>query len=134
LLAVGEDLVEVLLDPGRDAKGPGEFYHAIVKSNGVAIFERGVRSDPPLGPAGPWAADAEVAVGRGEGLWTVELAIPLSSFGPRRGASSWGVNFTRYATQGVEASSWTGVRRNFYDPDALGTLLMASPRKPTIEP
>jgi hypothetical protein len=124
LVICGEDVVEVLLDPGGKAKAPAEIYHAIIKPNGVLITERGVRTDPPLGPSQPWPARATLAVGAQKGVWTVELAIPLAAFGPNAAPGFWRVNFTRYATQGAEASSWSGTPRNFYDPRNLGTMFV----------
>ena len=124
LLACREDLVEVLLDPGAKAKGPEDLFHLIVKPNGVLICERGVRTDPPLGRTGAWSARASVAIGTRKDVWTVELSVPLAVFGEGAKASFWRANFTRYATQGAEASSWSGAGRHFYDPRSLGTMFV----------
>jgi len=125
LMACGEDLVEVILDPGADARSPEDLYHVAVKPNGVLLAERGVHTDPPLGKAQAWPVSASVAVGRMKDAWTVELAIPLSAFGEKGRARFWGINFTRFATQGAEASSWSGAPRYFYDPRNLGTMFIA---------
>jgi hypothetical protein len=125
LMACGEDLVEVILDPGADARGVEGLYHVVVKANGVLVAERGVGTSPPLGEARPWAVAAAVAVGRGAGAWFVELRIPLSAFGAEGQASVWGANFARFAVRGAEASSWSGARRYFYDPRNLGTMFLA---------
>ena len=124
LLATGEDMVEIIFDPGAVAAGADELYHLIVKANGSIITERGIQSDPPLGEVTPWPARARAAVGSQEGVWIVELAIPLDSFGPAANVPFWGVNFARFATQGDEASSWSGASRHFYDPRLLGTLYL----------
>jgi len=124
LMATGEDLVELILDPGAEAKSAEDLYHVAVKANGVSLFERGVASDPPLGVVRPWPVAATVAVGRHEKLWIVELAIPLEAFGQAGKRRFWGVNFTRFATQGAEASSWSGAPRYFYDPRNLGTMFV----------
>jgi hypothetical protein len=129
LMACGEDLVEVVLDPGCRAKGPEDLYHIAVKANGVLLTERGVHTDPPLGVATAWPVAASVAVTKQDKLWVVELAIPLSAFGPAGKETFWGVNFTRFATQGSEASSWSEAGRYFYDPKNLGTMYMV-PEKP----
>jgi hypothetical protein len=125
LMAAGEDLVEVLLDPGGRASGPEDLYHLIVKPNGVLIGERGVGCEPPLGRVRPWATFAAVAIAERPGAWTVELAVPLSAVGDGAKEAFWRANFTRYATQGAEASSWSGAPRHFYDPRNLGTMFMA---------
>jgi hypothetical protein len=66
-----------------------------------------------------------VAIAERPGAWTVELAVPLSAFGDGAKEAFWRANFTRYATQGAEASSWSGAPRHFYDPRNLGTMFMA---------
>jgi len=124
LMACGEDLVEVILDPGADAAGPEDLYHIAVKSNGVLLAERGVHTSPPLGKAEAWPVAASVALGRQKDVWIVELAIPRSAFGAEGRAAFWGVNFTRFATQGCEAASWAGAPRYFYDPKNLGTMFV----------
>jgi hypothetical protein len=129
LMACGEDLVEVILDPGAGAKGPEDLYHLVVKSNGVLIAERGVHCDPPLGRSQPWPVAASCAVHKGDKFWSVEMAIPFSDFGPAGDSRLWGVNFTRFATQGCEASSWSGAPRYFYDPKNLGTMFVNRVKK-----
>jgi hypothetical protein len=132
LLSCGEDLVEVILDPGAKAKAPEDLYHIAVKSNGVLLAEKGVHTDPPLGKAQAWPVAAQVAIRIGEKDWVVELAIPLSAFGPEGQERLWGVNFTRFATQGRQASSWSAARRYFYDPKSLGTMLLVN--QPASQP
>ncbi|HET6427155.1 MAG TPA: hypothetical protein VFJ30_02010 [Phycisphaerae bacterium] len=130
LIACEEDLVEILLDPGVKASGPEELYHVVVKPSGVFVAERGVGTDPPLGKVRPWACDAKVAVRRSPKDWVVELAIPLSSFGLLGREEFWGVNFTRFAAQGLESSSWSGAARYFYHPRNLGTMRFGFPEGP----
>jgi hypothetical protein len=132
LLACSEDLVEVILDPGAKAQAPEDLYHIAVKSNGVLLAEKGVNAAPSLGKAQAWPVSAQVAIKIGEKDWIVELAIPLAAFGPAGGEKIWGVNFTRFATTGRQASSWSAARRYFYDPKSLGTMLLAD--QPATEP
>ena len=122
LMACGEDLVEIILDPGMRAQSPEELYHIIVKPNGVLLAERGVRTSPPLGAARLWPVAVQLAVGKHDKLWVVEMAIPLSAMPGAEKQQFWGVNFTRFATQGAEASSWSQAPRYFYDPRNLGTI------------
>ncbi len=122
LTACGEDLVEVIFDPAMAAESAEDFRHLVVKSNGAVVAEKGVGCDPPLGATEPWGAKISVAVGKFDDFWTVEIRAPLEAFGERGGAKFWGINFTRYATQGGEASSWSGASRYFYHPDNLGTM------------
>jgi hypothetical protein len=92
----------------------------------VLIAERGIGCKPPLGATAPWSPTAAVAVAGQDGAWTAELAIPLAAFGPDGRAPFWRANFTRYATQGAEASSWSGAPRYFYDPRNLGTMFLGA--------
>jgi len=124
LMAVGEDLVEIILDPGRIARDPSGLYHIAVKANGVVITERGIGCHPPLGEAIPWPAQVTVSVGRGSDHWAVEMAVPLASFGAKARSAVWGIDFTRCTPKGNEASSWSGAPRYFYDARQLGTMLM----------
>lgn len=124
LIACGEDLVEVLLDPGGKANKPADLYHLVIKPNGVLIAERGVASAPSLGAVRHWPASANVAIGSQDGAWTVEVRIPLSSFGPEGESAFWRANFMRFSPQGEESSSWSGAPRYFYDPRNLGTIFV----------
>ena len=131
LLAQGEDLVEIILDPGAGGDGPEDIYHMVVKPNGILVAERGVGTDPPLGAAQPWPAGATVAaaVMPDRHVWIIELAVPRSAFGARADARFWGANFARFAPQGHEASSWAHAPRYLYHPRSLGTLYLAPPAK-----
>jgi len=124
LMACGEDLVEVLLDPGAAGKGPEDLYHVVVKPGGAVITEKGISTYPPLGKSGPWSANVKAAADIQDKLWVVEMAIPRAAFGEAGKAELWGVNFTRFAFQGQEASSWSGAARYFYDPRNLGTMFI----------
>lgn len=129
LLAGDEDLVEVILDPGRQATGPEGLFHFVIKPNGVLVQERGIGSQPPLGQATPLASRTRLAVGRNDLGWTAELRIPRETFG-HVASSYWGMNVTRYATQGAEASNWAGAERYYYAPQSLGTLFVPQPPRP----
>ena len=126
LLAVGEDLLEVLLDPGGRARSAEELYHLVVKPGGAVRTERGVRTTPPLGTVRPWGAGVSVAVAKEARAWVVELSIPLASFGAAAGEPLWRANFMRYTPAGFESSSWSGARRYYYSPQNLGTMWLPS--------
>ena len=130
LLAVGEDLIEILLDPGATATGPEDLYRILVKANGVSIQELGISCQPRLGASQPVPLNAKIATGRTEDAWIVEIAIPRAGFGDEGKKRFWGVNFTRFATPSNEASSWTGAERYFYDPKSLGTMFVPPAQKP----
>lgn len=132
LMACGEDLVEVILDPGAKARSPQELFHIVVKANGIVIAERGIATVTPLGRSAPWASGARVTVSRGRDEWLVEIALPLAAFGDGRHERFWGVNFCRFATQGAESSSWSQAARYFYHPGNLGAMFLPQPQPATM--
>jgi len=125
LLPTGEDLVEIIFDPGQSAKAAEDLYRLIVKSNGVVITRRGVDTDPPLGRSWAWLAAAKAAVRQTEGAWTVELAVPRAAFGSAGRETFWGVNFVRLIGRTGQVSSWAPARRHCYDPRNLGTMILS---------
>jgi hypothetical protein len=120
LVACGEDLVEIVLDPGADARSPADLLHLVVKSNGAVTSTRGIE---PLGSAQPWASGATAAVGKAAGAWVVELAIPRASLGPGAAKAAWGLNVARFVAAEGQSSSWAGASRSYYLPASLGTVL-----------
>ncbi|MCE5278013.1 MAG: hypothetical protein ABFD92_05860 [Planctomycetaceae bacterium] len=134
LMACGEDLVEIILDPGRTAQSAEDLYHLLIKPTGVVVAERGVGCRPPLGKCSPWPVAYKAAVARENGQWRVEMAIPLAAFAQAGTARLWGVNFARFATAGSESSSWSGAARHFYDPRNLGTMYLRPPGGATPQP
>ena len=102
-----------------------------IKPGGAVIAERGIAGDLPLGAHQPWAANIQASVAKLDQEWVVKLIIPRASMGAAGKEQLWGVNFTRYACQGGEASSWAPVARYFYDPRNLGSMILAgSPQAP----
>ncbi len=124
LMVTGEDVVEVILDPTGRARHVEDLYHLIIKSNGVTVAERGLQTDPPVGASGPWPVSVKAAVGKGDGVWTVEVAIPLAALPGGAADGLWRVNFARFSTAAAEASSWSGATRYVYDPYSLGTMIL----------
>ncbi len=129
LMAVGEDLVEIVLDPGQRAVDAEGLFHLLVKPNGVLRSEYGIHCKPPLGQARPWPVPAQVAVAREQAAWVVELRIPLSAFPEENPPRFWGINFTRYRPRGAEASNWAGAKRYYYHPKNLGTMILPDREK-----
>jgi hypothetical protein len=123
MIPVGEELVEVLIDPDASAThSPGDLYHLVVKLAG-ATWERGIGTDPPIGPRRVWPADIQQATRWCGDHWEAEVAIPLAAFGrPAPEHEVWGVNFTRFDVFRQEYSNWSGAVSNVYDPMALGNL------------
>jgi hypothetical protein len=126
----GEDLVEVVLDPGGKAKSVGDLYHLVVKANGAVVTERGIGCSPPIGASDRWLADVRVGVDATAvaGRWFVEIRLGWSSFEKDvAGTGCWGINFTRLQGRLGEYSSWSGARWNVYSPRTLGNLVFPPP-------
>lgn len=122
LWPVGEDLVEIVLDPTGQAVGPGDLYHIIVKANGAVVAEKGIQCLDRVAPASPWASGITAAVDDQfrPGCWTVEIRIPLDSLGKR--GDVIGANFARLDARRGEYSSWTACRSHIYSPITLGNM------------
>ena len=131
LIPVGEDLVEVLLDPlNAGTRSPSDLYRIVVKRTGSVSASKGIRTVPPCGRYEPWAADVAVATGVSPEGWNIELRIPLGALGPEGSPPAiWGFNLTRYDALHQEFSTWSGACCNAYDPLALGNLYL-----PELEP
>lgn len=123
MIPVGEELVEVLIDPDASAThSPGDLYHVVVKLAG-ATWERGIGTYPPTGRRRVWPADIRHATRWHGDHWEAEVAIPFAAFGrPAPENEVWGVNFTRFDVFRQEYSNWSGAVSNVYDPMALGNL------------
>ena len=88
-MIVGADAVEFFLDPGCREKHD-EYFHVIVTAGGTIYRARG--QDPEA-----WKANITAQVGKFEGGWTVEAAIPLADLGIKAGGipKRWGLNVCR---------------------------------------
>ncbi len=125
LIPVGEELIEVLIDPlNTGTRSPTDLYHIVVKPSGTYLTEKGIRFDPPCGRRVPWPADIDVATRIYPDRWTVELRIPLAAFDAVAEHTFWGFNITRYDALRQEFSTWSGARGNAYDPLSLGNLYL----------
>lgn len=125
LMPVGEDLVEIIIDPTNAAAQSEDLFHIVLKSTGNPIFERGIGTTPPIGRVRPWPqAPPECCVVRTANGWTAELAIPLATFGEEAAANRvWGINLARREPIQGEYSDWARTPRYCYDPRSLGNLV-----------
>ncbi|MBN1513398.1 MAG: hypothetical protein JXB13_15380, partial [Phycisphaerae bacterium] len=123
MVPVGEELVEILLDPlSTGTRSTGDLYHVVVKLSGAA-WERGIGTFPPTGPREVWAADIRQAVRWYGDRWEAEVQVPLSALGATARLNHiWAVNFTRFDAAHQEYSTWSGAVGNAYDPLSLGNL------------
>ncbi|MDI6783435.1 MAG: DUF4091 domain-containing protein [bacterium] len=97
--------------------------HIVVNAGG-ALYDA-IGMDPENSE---WESNAQVAVGKDEKSWTVELAIPFENLGGRVSdsplPSPWKINFyrNRYREK-AEYSSWSYCPGPFKNPTRLGKLL-----------
>ena len=124
LIPVGEELVEILLDPyNTGTRSPTDLFHIVVKFGGSDLAEKGVRLDPPCGMREPWPADLEVGTKISADRWSAEVRVPFSAFGAASAEGEvWGFNITRFDLARQEFSTWSGAAGNAYDPLSLGNL------------
>ena len=124
LMPVGEDLVEIMIDPTNAGTQSDDLFHLVLKSTGNPIFERGVRTTPPIGTVRPWPqVPPECCVVQTADGWTAEVAIPLSAFGEAAANRVWGINLARREPIRGEYSDWARAPRYCYDPRTLGNLV-----------
>jgi hypothetical protein len=126
LVPMGEELVELLIDPHAiGTRSPSDLYHIVIKRSGADLAEKGIAFQPPCGRREPWPVDLAVSVRSESGRWMAELRIPIAAFGEHAGSRPvWGFNVTRFDAANEEFSTWSGATGNAYDPYALGNLWM----------
>ena len=126
LIPVGEEMVEVLIDPlNAGTRSPADLYHIVVKPSGSYLCEKGIRFNPPCGLRFPWPVDIVVSAQALKDRWNVEMRIPLESFDVDEAEHTiWGFNVTRFDVVRQEFSTWSGASGNAYDPLSLGNLYL----------
>lgn len=134
LIPIGQELMEILIDPTHAAGDSAGLYHLVFARSGAMWTEQGVSVQPPIGRRKAWGLDIEYATrADGEG-WTVEARIPMGAFGEARAADDvWGVNFTRFAAGEAEYASWSGAARYCYNPASLGNMALERPVLNAVE-
>ena len=128
LWPVGEDLVEVVLDPTGQAIDAGQLLHIVVKANGSVIAEHGAPCLYPVSLCRTAGINVDAAIDDQSqpDRWTVEIRIPLEALGDRN--TVWRVNFARFLPRLGEYSSWSGARRFLYSPHSLGNMRLETVR------
>jgi len=98
------DSVEIFVAPGAD----NGYLHIAVNPAGD-INEEWSKGDG-------WVSGAETATARGDGFWTVELAIPFANMRKADSSSAWSANLCRTRVSGdkTEYSSCAGTA-SFHD-------------------
>lgn len=106
-----DECIEIFLQPT-----PARYFHLGVNSIGTLYDAQNYGQ--------PWDGDCEVAAVRGDGAYTVELAITFASMGAAP-EGIWRVNFARERTAIRELSTWSGLSGAFHQPEAFGELRFA---------
>ncbi|MCB1126637.1 MAG: carbohydrate binding family 9 domain-containing protein [Verrucomicrobiae bacterium] len=114
---VGDDFVEVHLDPPHSHRGKYAFF-----SNPL-----GTRADANEGPSGQfnygWSADWDCAATLGPDRWTFEMRIPLKVLNYfRKDGQTWGMNITRVQRRNDVTSFWSYSPTDMYKPRHFGHL------------
>lgn len=121
---VGEELLEILLDPTNSgATSPADLLHIVIKPSGAVYRERGIRCRPQVGQAEDWPAQIDAATRLLEDRWIGEVRIPLAALGPSgSGPRSIGINFCHFDADAWTYSTWSGALWNAYNPASLGNM------------
>ncbi|MBK8270548.1 MAG: hypothetical protein IPK83_20510 [Planctomycetes bacterium] len=125
LMPIGEDLIEIVIDPTNKGTQSGDLFHIVLKSTGNPRFERGIDTHPPIGEVRPWpGALPECCVTKTEYGWSAEVAISMDAFGADASLNRvWGLNIARLEPLRGEYSDWARAPRYCYDPRSLGSLV-----------
>jgi len=103
----GDDCVELFLDPinTQQSRAEKKYFHIIINSRGVVDDRAGgyVRGDKTS-----WSPDYPVGSGKGDGYWSLELALPFKALSQSSEPNNvWRVNFNRARrTDPQEYSCW----------------------------
>lgn len=124
LLPVGDELVEVLLDPTNRGGDSFDLFHLVFKRHGSMWAEQGISLGRPIGRYRSWGLEVVYATQRDSAGWTVEARVPVAAFGAGTVRQRvWGINFGRYSRGQGEYSNWAGAVRYCYNPRSLGNLV-----------
>ncbi len=118
-----DDSMFILLDPSDTGKS---LYDFSVNALGTLADARCPGPDLWETRDTNWNSGAEAKGNIGDGVWTVEMAIPFADLGdtPQEG-DRWQVGLGRLAKARKETTSWNPSASGFHDPIQLGTLVFS---------
>ena len=132
-----DDHVELFLWP--QAAGTA-YYHLGINANGSAYDVRHYEQTTAGGGSVKrtdvtWDIEGlEVSVTAGDGVWTLEAAIPVNSFGRSSWKRGWRVNIGRYFADPVKDGEWSAVMqpggKSFHDKDRFLSLGLSKQKAP----
>jgi hypothetical protein len=114
-----ENEVEIFFDSANSKKG---YHQLLINSLGAYADFRNEN-----GKLSPWESNANIAVKKDAGGWTMEIAIPLASFGGEApmGGDIWGFNICRVRSVGNvhEYTCWSPTFGLFGQPNRFGNMI-----------
>ncbi len=121
------DGVTLVLDPWRDGT-TGVFFGVNpynVQREGLIVNGGASGDDFDRSWDNVWSS----ATYRGDGYWSVEMAIPFNALRFNAGDQTWGVNFYRIDSKANERTTWSPIPRQFqvYSLAYLGELQWDAP-------
>ena len=121
-----DDSVIMLLDPANTGSPMLEFT---VNSLGVVADARCPGPDLWESRDVGWNSKAQAAGVTGDGVWSVEVAVPFADLTARPPAVGdvWQACLGRIARPRKEKTSWNPSNRGFHDPQSPGALVFAGP-------
>ncbi|MDD4889172.1 MAG: DUF4091 domain-containing protein [Phycisphaerae bacterium] len=132
-LIVGEDAVEVVLDPTGGRLDRQQLLHLAVKPTGVTLGWRGMAGADNIGPPQAWGRTVRTAVSPQPTYWLVEIAIPRAELGLTNAQGLWRINVARHLAALGEHSAWASPSPLLGEPESLGNLLLRRPPLPKRE-
>ena len=124
-----DDHVELFLWPPNVGT---TYYHVAANANGSAYDVRHYEQKTAGGGRlerrdEAWSVEGlEVSATSGDGVWTLEAAIPLTSFGRSSWKGDWRANIGRYCADPVKDGEWSAVMqpggKSFHDRDRFLSL------------
>jgi len=114
-----DEVVEIFIDPDNDHLG---YYHFAVNGAG-GDYDAAIGEGPVEGVA--FDSGWTVAAGRGDGFWSVEVAIPFSSLATGAAGDIWGFNIARerHVPGHSENTAWSATGPRFHAPGRFGDLV-----------
>ena len=121
-----DDSVVMLLDPTNTGNPMLEFT---INSLGAIADARCVGPDLWESRDVGWNSKAQAAGRTGDGVWSVEVAVPFADLAtqPPAVGEVWQACLGRIARARKENTSWNASNRGFHDPRSPGALVFAGP-------
>lgn len=132
-LIVGEDAVEIVLDPTGGRLDRQGLFHLAVKPTGTVIGWRGMTGPRNAGPPEMWGRGVRAEVSFQPAYWLLEVSIPKGDLGAVNTLGLWRINVARHVAVLGEHSAWASSSPMLGEPESLGNLLLRAAPLPRHE-